>query len=204
VVASASQAADEFTVTARQINVLIDANRYSLAATLDNINQTSAQLRSTVQSLDQATTRVTQGDLLRNLEALSVNAAQASANLRDASQSLNNPANLTMLQQTLDAARDTFLNARKITAELDDLTGDPAFRDNLRNLINGLSRLLSSTQQLQQQARVTQLLVPLANQSSRAASSTANIPPNTPNLVPPETLPQETNPQPSNVPTQAP
>uniref|UniRef100_A0ACD5H2C3 Uncharacterized protein n=1 Tax=Desertifilum tharense IPPAS B-1220 TaxID=1781255 RepID=A0ACD5H2C3_9CYAN len=54
------------------------------------------------------------------------------------SNALNSPTNIVMLQQTLDSARATFQNAQKITADLDEVTGDPAFRDNLRNLVNGL------------------------------------------------------------------
>jgi phospholipid/cholesterol/gamma-HCH transport system substrate-binding protein len=52
----------------------------------------------------------------------------------------------------------TFQNAQKITSDLDELTGDPAFRDNLRELVNGLSGLVSSTQQLQQQIQVAESL----------------------------------------------
>ena len=56
----------------------------------------------------------------------------------------------------------TFQNAQKITSDLDDLTGDPSFRNNLRNLVNGLSGLVSSTQQLEQQVEVAQFLEPMA------------------------------------------
>jgi phospholipid/cholesterol/gamma-HCH transport system substrate-binding protein len=96
--------------------------------------------------------------LISNLETLSANAAQTSANLRDVSVTLNNPTTITMLQQTLDSARATFENTQKITSDLDELTGDPKLRENLKRLINGLSGLVSSTQQLQQQAEISQIL----------------------------------------------
>jgi len=64
---------------------------------------------------------------------VSANAAQASANLRDISNALTGPTNLLVLQQTLDSARVTFQNAQKITSDLDELTGDPAFRENIRD-----------------------------------------------------------------------
>jgi hypothetical protein len=92
--------------------------------------------------------------LLGNLETLSTNAATASANLRDISTALNSPTNVLVLQQTLDSARATFENAQKITADLDELTGDPAFRNNVKQLVNGLGNLVSSTEQLQQQVQV--------------------------------------------------
>ena len=137
---------------------LLTTNRSSLVRALNNISQTSEQLRVTVNNLTPTLNRVNQGELIQNLETLSANAAQASANLRDVSNALNNPTNLLVLEQTLDSARVTFQNTQKITSDLDELTGDPAFRENIRELVNGLSGLVSSTQQLQQQVEVTQTL----------------------------------------------
>jgi phospholipid/cholesterol/gamma-HCH transport system substrate-binding protein len=171
---SIGNTADQFGLTAVQVNSLITANRTTLVSTLNNLDQTSGQLRSAVSRLGPVLDRVSQGELINNLETLSNNAVQASANLRDASNALNSPTNLVVLQQTLDSARATFQNAQKITADLDELTGDPALRDSLRNLIKGLGGLVSSTQQLQQQAQVAQVLAPLAtpprlpNDASRA------------------------------------
>ncbi|KAM3112294.1 MlaD family protein [Phormidesmis sp. 146-33] len=156
--ASIGSAAEQLNLTAGQVNSLVTANRATLVSTLDNLNQTSGQLRVTIARLGPTLDRVGQGELIRNLEVLSANAAQASTNLKDVTVALNNPSNLTVLQQTLESARATFQNAQKISADLDELTGDPALRDNLRNLINGLSGLVSSTQQLQQQAQVAQIL----------------------------------------------
>jgi phospholipid/cholesterol/gamma-HCH transport system substrate-binding protein len=153
---------------------LVTTNRSSLTTALNSISKTSDQLRTTVSSLSPAVNRLTQGELLQNLEALSANAAQASANLRDASKSLNDPKNVVVLQQTLDSARVTFENTQKITSDLDELTGDPAFRKNLRQLVNGLSTLVSSTQDMQQQVQVADTLdslkaqAALANKQNRA------------------------------------
>jgi phospholipid/cholesterol/gamma-HCH transport system substrate-binding protein len=134
-------------------NLLVN-NRSSLVTTLNNVKQTSEELRSTVSSLSPAVNRVTKGELLKNLEALSANAAQASSNLRNVTNTLNEPKNLMVVQQTLDSARVTFQNTQKITSDLDELTGDPTFRENLRQLVNGLKSLVSSTQQMQQQSQV--------------------------------------------------
>jgi phospholipid/cholesterol/gamma-HCH transport system substrate-binding protein len=166
-----SGSARELGRTAAQVNDLLATNRATLVGTLDNLNQTSVQLRSTVISLNSVLNRAEQGEFIRNLETLSNNAAQASANLRDLSQSLNSPTNLVVLQQTLDSARATFQNAQKITADLDELTGDPTFRNNLRNLVNGLSGLVSSSQQLYQQAQMAQILTPMAEAANQAAAS---------------------------------
>lgn len=169
---STAKTANQFGATAQQINLtaqqtnrlvtnldnLVTANRSTLLAALGNITKTSEQLRVTVDSLTPTVNRFTQGQLVQNLESLSANAAQASANLRDISNALNTPTNLVVLQQTLDSARVTFQNAQKITSDLDELTGDPAFRENIRQLVNGLSGLVSSTDQLQQQIQVAQTL----------------------------------------------
>ncbi|XGV96232.1 MAG: MlaD family protein [Leptolyngbya sp. BL-A-14] len=153
-------------ITADQVNSLLATNRSNLVGTLGNINVITAQLRTTVATLNPVVSQVQQGQLIRNLETLSANAAQASANLRDVSTALNSPSNLMVLQQTLDSARVTFQNVQKITSDLDELTGDPAFRTNVRKLVNGLSGLVSSSQQLQQQAQLAQILTPIAESAA--------------------------------------
>lgn len=161
---SVSQAANQISLTASQLNALIVTNRSTLVATLNNINQTSEELRVAVNGLSPVLDRVQQGQLINNLEVLAANAAQASANLRDLSSAVNNPTNLLVLQQTLDSARATFQNVQKITSDLDELTGDPAFRNNIRKLVNSLGGLLGSTQQLQQTTAVAQNLEALEAQ----------------------------------------
>ncbi|MBD2212542.1 MCE family protein [Nostoc linckia FACHB-104] len=175
-------AATQFSLTASQasrlltnLDNLVTNNRSSLVAALNNITETSNALRTTVSGLSPAINRLTQGEAIKNLETLSANAAQASANLRDATKSLNDPKNTVLLQQTLDSARATFENTQKITADLDELTGDPTFRSNLRQLVNGLSNLVSSTEQMQQQVEVAATL--------DALKASINKPDNQPNVV---------------------
>lgn len=183
--------ADQFSTTAKELRLtntsvsklinnldnLVTSNRSSLVAALNNITETSNQLRKTVSSLSPAVNRVTQGELIKNLETLSANAAQASTNLREVSNSLNNPNNVVVLQQTLDSARVTFENTQKITSDLDELTGDPAFRQNLRQLVNGLSSLVSSTQQMQDNVQIASTLdsVKAVVHNSNAAISAPKI-----------------------------
>ena len=163
---SVTQAAERITLTADQINSLVATNRSTIVSTLNNINQSSQELRVAVSSLSPTINRINEGQLLNNLEVLSANAAQAAANLRDTSSTVNNPANLLLLQQTLDAARATFQNVQKITSDVDELTGDPAFRNNIRRLIEGLGGLLGSTEQLRQQVGVARTLAPLSEQAN--------------------------------------
>ena len=172
-----SRTATQLSQVAGSVNSLVLENRSTLVSTLNNLSESSQQLRNSVSSITPTLNKVNSGKLIQNLESLSTNAAEASANaaaasanLRDFSTSLNNPTNLVMLQQTLDSARATFENAQKITADLDDLTGDPAFRSNLRNLVNGLGNLVSSSQQLQQQIQVAQVLEPAGSKMNRSMS----------------------------------
>jgi phospholipid/cholesterol/gamma-HCH transport system substrate-binding protein len=187
---SVTQAANQITLTANQVNSLVATNRASLVSTLNNINQSSQELRVAVSSLSPTINRINQGQLLNNLEVLSANAAQASGNLRDLSSQVNNPATLLLLQQTLDSARATFQNVQKITSDVDDLTGDPAFRNNIRRLFNGLGGLLGSTEQLRQQVKVSQTLAPLSEKVN--ASTTAknqSVEPGSPSLDKQQKLP---------------
>lgn len=149
------QAATELSITSRQVNELIDTNRSTLVLTLENINETSLQLRRVVDNLSPA---IENGELVENLQILSENAVIASNNLRNFSDTVGSPENLLMIQQTLDSARATFQNAQKITSDLDELMGDPEFRNNLRDLVDGLSGLVSSTQELRDQAQFAQTL----------------------------------------------
>src|SRR5919199_1531486 len=187
---SVTQAANQITLTANQVNSLVATNRASLVSTLNNINQSSQELRVAVSSLSPTINRVNQGQLLNNLEVLSANAAQASGNLRDLSSQVNNPATLLLLQQTLDSARATFQNVQKITSDVDDLTGDPAFRNNIRRLFNGLGGLLGSTEQLRQQVKVAQTLAPLSEKinGSTTAKNQA-VEPGSPSLHKQQKLP---------------
>lgn len=189
---SITQASNKLGVTADEVNQLLISNRSTLISTLDNINQITAQLRTTTANLDPIVSRVQQGQLIQNLEVLAANAAEASASLRDASKALNSPANILALQQTLDSARSTFQNAQKITADLDELTGDPTFRENLRRLVNGLSNLVSSTRQLNQQAYYAQFLAPMAalNSTSAAPQSPGPLTDSPPSTTPPAAKPQ--------------
>ena len=187
---SVTQAANKITLTANEVNSLVTTNRASLVSTLNNINQSSQELRVTVSSLSPTINRINQGQLLNNLEILSANAAQASGNLRDLSNQVNNPATLLILQQTLDSARSTFQNVQKITSDVDELTGDPAFRNNIRRLFNGLGALLGSTEQLRQQVKVAQTLAPISEKVNTSTTArNKSVEPGFPSLHKQQKLP---------------
>ncbi|WP_071525309.1 MlaD family protein [Spirulina subsalsa] len=177
----------EYQLTAVQLNRLVDSlngavveNRASVSQTLSSISRTSDRLSELAGTLN-STVATVQGrfdnvqieELVQNLEQLTANSAEASANLRDMTQAFNDPANILALQRTLDSARATFENAQKITSDLDELTGNPEFRQNLLRLVNGLSGLVSSTEQLEQQIRTAQELEPVQQALEQAQLMTA-------------------------------
>ncbi len=165
-------------VTVDQLNALLAENRGNLASTLDNISQTSAALKVGVRRLDSTVDRFNSGPLISDLETVSANAAATSQNLKEASQTLNDPVTIASLQQTLDAARSAFQNAQKITADLDEITGDPEIRKQLKNVIRGLGGLLVSSQEIQQRVIYAQQLEPAAAELAleAAAISTPQLP----------------------------
>ncbi|WP_017300879.1 MlaD family protein [Nodosilinea nodulosa] len=175
-VASANRATDnvgnaaaEFEVTGTEINRLVVTNRGTLTTTLDNINRSVADIQSITSTLSPA---LQNSDFLVNLDRLSANAADAAADIRSITGTFNSPENLIMLQQTLDSARSVFQSAHKVIADVDELTGDPALRRSLRDLINGLSGLVSLTNQLQQAGQVAQVLTPAAGEQLQRVTFT--------------------------------
>lgn len=164
----ANNVSDELVVTAQKyqttadsvdrlstnVNRLLEENEGSLSATLNSISATSDRLQTLATNLNETLDTTDTQQLARNLETLTANAAAASENLKNISETFNDPSSLVTIQQTLDSARVTFANAQKITSDLETFTGDPAFLENVRNLVNGLSNLVSSTESLERQIAI--------------------------------------------------
>ncbi|MBP0018329.1 MAG: MCE family protein [Cyanobacteria bacterium SBLK] len=139
---------EEYGLLASNLNTIIADNRGSLQTTLGTLGQTSQQLQLLLVNLNQAVGGLDTADTMQHLEELTANAAAASASLRDVTNSFNDPATLMTLQRTLNSARVTFENTQKITSDLEELTGNPEFRNNILRLVDGLSGLVSSTDEL--------------------------------------------------------
>ena len=168
---SVEEVANKFSLTVEQINAIVNTNRSTLVKTLDNIEKTTEELAVLMASLSPMINEVKRGEFISNLEKLSENAVEASANLRDISSDLNSPTNIIMLQQTLDTARETFENVQKMTSDLDDIAGDEIFRKNLKQIINGLGDLFSSTKELEQQTRMAKNIESLLKESRNSEIS---------------------------------
>ena len=160
--------AQAFQTTAEQVNELtanveqlIAQNESNLTTTLESISTTSDRLQTLVAKIDRTVDAADTEQLANNLNELTANALVASNNLKNITESFGSEAGVVSLQQTLDSARVTFDNAQKITSDLESFTGDPAFLKNVKDLINGLGNLVSTTEELEQQIKTTRAIEPL-------------------------------------------
>lgn len=166
---SISKAADKISQSSSEAVIKLGNTAHEFGATAKNINLTVSQANKVLKNLDNLSptlNRLNQGQLIRNLETLSANAAQASASLQYITTALSSPDNLLVLQKTLDSARVTFENTQKITSDLDALTGSPDFRQNLKKLIDGLSDLVSSTKKIERGIKFATNLEEVENSAS--------------------------------------
>ena len=161
VVGSVNETSGKINRLADNINELFSSDGGNLAQTLNGLNQTTQEitklavkLQPTLDILNSSLEDTDTKQLIKNIDTFATNAAEISTNLRELSSNLNEPSSRLSLQQTLDSARVTFANTEKITSDLDELIGDPALRQNIRKLIDGLSNLVSLTEQLEQQVSV--------------------------------------------------
>jgi phospholipid/cholesterol/gamma-HCH transport system substrate-binding protein len=187
---SATQTAQNLNITLTEVNALLTTNRANIVSTLDNVEASSASLRQILASLG---SQLENTEFLANLETLSANAVAASEDLKEISASLNSPENLVLLQQTLESARDVFQSAQKIMADVDELTGDPTFRTNIRNLVNGLGNLVSTTERLETQTQLAQILENTALSTSAATANGDQLTPALVSQANPEALSPETS-----------
>lgn len=181
---------------ADEIKIFLEDNDAKLTNTLNSITQTSAELRLTFRSLTPIIQKVEQGEIIDNFEVLTANTAELTANLRDFSANLNDPQNIILIEKTLNSARSAFENLQKITSDVDELTGNPQFRENIEELIRGLSNLISSTQLLQQQVEYDHAFKSLAAEIAKI-NLEENLAPNQQQpapIVQPDT--NKSNPQP--------
>ena len=149
-----SNSAAEISLLATNLNQLIDDNQSNISNAIANLSESTAEISQLAKNTDQLLSNIAHDDVAK----ISENLSATSDNLLALSEELSNPTNLATLQQTLDSARVTFSNTAKITSDIDEFTGDPEFRSNLRKLINGLSNLVSYTDLLEKQVELATLL----------------------------------------------
>ncbi|AFZ54970.1 MlaD family protein [Cyanobacterium aponinum UTEX 3222] len=169
----------EYTNTAIQINLLasnlnqiIADNKTDFQNAIASLSQTATDISQVAQTTNNLVAKIDEKDvqkITQNLGTTSENLAQISSDLKTIADELNNPTNLATLQQTLDSARVTFANTAKITSDIDQFTGDPQFRRNLKNLVDGLSNLVSYTDLLEKQVELAILLEELDKETAKSS-----------------------------------
>lgn len=184
-----STAARSVTQAANQVTNLVAVNKDTLNSTLNTLSASGRELRSVLSSLSPFLNRLEKSTVLADLESLLKNGSQAAANLNTISGTLSNPAVMFSLAQTLDAARATFVNTQKITNDLVKLTGDQELQEDLRRLIRGLSRLFSSSLELEKQ------LIALTQQTQLSATP----PPAAPRISQPALAPNTAKTDPETI-----
>ena len=152
---------------ADQVQVFMQINQNNLRNTLISIEQLSKQVTLTVRKLDPLSEQIQEKNLLENLEIITRNSAQLTTNLSEISTQLKDPRSHLQIQQIMDSAQSLLNNLNKITADVDELTGNPSLRRDILRLIQGLTNLLSSTQLLQQQVAYDKVLNQIAMDSDR-------------------------------------
>ncbi|HAC62509.1 MAG TPA: hypothetical protein DCF68_02980 [Cyanothece sp. UBA12306] len=177
---------------ADRVDFFIAVNQTNVANTLNNIGETSQELTIIMRQLTNLAKEVKDSQLLekadnsglfQNLATISANTAELSNKLIDFSDRLTDPETVLKLQQILDSARTMFENINKITSDVDELTGNPKLREEIRKLIEGLSNLLSSIQLLEEQIAYGESMEKMKNSLNSAlpSSSSQQLTPQIPN-----------------------
>ena len=134
--------------TLKTLNGLLISNRGTLTATLHSIARTSQSLRGVFVEVAPLLRTLNSSEAVANLDELIANTAATMANIRQLTGTVSDPSLILDLHETLRSARGVLLNVEKITADLESLTGDEAFRESLRKIVTALGELLSSVEQL--------------------------------------------------------
>lgn len=174
---SVTAAAQQVNQLGSEVNTLVRVNRGTLVTSLQNLHETSQELKGVVTSLSPVISRVQKGQLIENLEQLAANGAEATETLKVLTTAINDPTTVSELTQTLNSAKATLQNAQKITSDLEQITGNEEFRQNLIRLINGLGKLLSSSHNLEQQIQIAQ------DPAFTKVAPRADVPEITPNSI---------------------
>lgn len=160
-----SNASREIANTFTQVNALvanlngiIDYNKSNFNSAIASVGTTTVRLNKLLEELEYTVTEANSTIKDVDTKKIAKNLEEFSTNLQEISTSLNQPTNLVTLQQTLDSARVTFENTAKITSDLDELTGDPEFRSNVKKLVDGLGELVSYNESLEKQIELAKVL----------------------------------------------
>lgn len=113
------------------------------AAVADEAKPLLEKVNSIVGQMEPMLLDVKDGELLKNLEALTKVASAAAEDLRTLNSSILTTENTELLRQSVSTLTKTLKHVEAISADISGLTGDPGTRNNLKQIIESLSRLVS-------------------------------------------------------------
>jgi phospholipid/cholesterol/gamma-HCH transport system substrate-binding protein len=155
--------------TSEEIRTFMAINRIRLTDTLTSLGQTSKQLNRSLRRLDPLAQQLEQTQLLGSLEQIATNTASLTSDLRKFSGALSDPQTLHRLRTLLAATESLILNLNKVTSDVDELTGNPRFREDVLQLIHGLSKLFSLVQKFSEQLSRAEVLDQVATQNPKSS-----------------------------------
>ncbi|KAH7373083.1 hypothetical protein KP509_17G036300 [Ceratopteris richardii] len=131
---------------AREVDEIGVNQIYSVAdrvsKTVDDVKPLLSKVTMLVGDLEPLLKDVEDGDLLKELKVLIKSLNEAGGDLKELNKYVLTPENQEMLQQSVSTLTQTLKNLESISSDISGISGDPATRNNLKNLVESLSRLL--------------------------------------------------------------
>eukprot|EP00249_Psilotum_nudum_P018115 c26644_g2_i3 orf=138-1388(+) len=135
------------TKISREIDAIGVKEVYSLAdrlgITVEEAKPLLAKVEALAGDIEPLLKEVQDGGLLNELQKLAKVLTEVSLDLRKLNSSVLTPDNTELLRQSVATLTQTLKNIESISKDVSGLTGDPATRYNLRQLIESLSRLVA-------------------------------------------------------------
>ncbi|MCO5551766.1 hypothetical protein L7F22_005269 [Adiantum nelumboides] len=137
-----------FTRLAKEVDEIGINQIYSLAdrvsKTVEDAKPLLSKVTTLVGELEPLLKDVQNGGLLTELEVLMKIVNEASGDLRMLNESVLTPENRELLRQSVTTLTKTLKNVENISGDVSGITGDAATRQNLKHLVESLSRLLAN------------------------------------------------------------
>jgi len=104
-----------------------------------------AQAQAIAAEMQPLLSSVREGELLASVEKLAESAAATAADVRKLNTAILTPENAELLRASVGTLTRTLQHVEAVSGDVASVTGDPATRQNLRQLIQALSRLVDNS-----------------------------------------------------------
>lgn len=100
------------------------------------------QIEAMTEAIQPLLAEIRDSALLKEVEILTKNLAEATEDLRKVNSAILTPENGQLIRKSVSTLLSTLENIEVISSDISGFTGDEATRKNLKSLIKSLSRLL--------------------------------------------------------------